>query len=203
MYDQSRTGAPLVQPMFFAYPEDRQCDSLQYQYFYGPGILVAPVTEENSTVAQIYLPDDVFYDFYTHERVRGNGSMITKEVPYDSIQLYYKGGSIVAERARSANTTTELRKINLSVKIAPGLDGTATGSLYLDDGVSIEQPATSYIEFRYEDGKFSIEGAFGYDSGVEIESIIVLGSEAKLSDTAQKAVTKLSIPLTGPYTGTV
>lgn len=83
--------------------------------------MVPPVTVENSTTAQIYLPDDVFYDFYTHEVIRGNGEVMEKEVPYDSIQLYYKGGSIVAERVESANTTTELRKKNFAVVIAPGL----------------------------------------------------------------------------------
>lgn len=98
MYDQSQSGTPLVQPMFFAYPDDAQTNSLQYQYLYGPGVMVAPVTVENSTTAQIYLPDDVFYDYYTHETVRGSGNMIEKEVSYDSIQLYYKGGSIIAER---------------------------------------------------------------------------------------------------------
>ena len=60
---------------------------------------------------------------------------IEKDVDYTSIQLYYKGGSIVAQRAKSANTTTELRKQNFAVFIAPGVDGTASGSLYLDDGV--------------------------------------------------------------------
>lgn len=98
MYDQSQDGTPLVQPMFFAYPDDSKTNALQYQYLYGPGVMIAPVTEENSTNAQIYLPDDIFYDYATHETVRGNGSWIEKEVPYDEIQLYYKGGSIVAER---------------------------------------------------------------------------------------------------------
>lgn len=67
----------MVSPMFFSYPEDTNTFGLQYQYFYGDAILVAPVTEENSTSTTIYLPDDQYYDFYTYESVRGTASYIT------------------------------------------------------------------------------------------------------------------------------
>ncbi|KAK4904967.1 hypothetical protein LTR49_025674 [Elasticomyces elasticus] len=150
-YDQNQTGTPTVQPMFFVYPETSNANSLGHQYFYGPGIMVAPVTVENSTTTEIYIPDDIFYDYFTHETVRGHGEMVTlTDVAYTTIALYYKGGSIVALRANSANTTTDLRKEDFSIVIAPSLNGTASGSLYLDDGVSIEQAATSYIEFSYD-----------------------------------------------------
>ncbi len=205
MYDQSITGIPLVQPMFFHYPEDSECNALEYQYFWGPGLMVAPVTGDNSTMVQIYLPDDIFYDYYTHETVQGNGSMITKqEVAYTSIPLYYKGGNIFAQRASSANTTTELRKQNFDIIIAPGIDGTASGSLYLDDGVSIEQASTSYINFSSsKNGKFEMTGSFGYQADVNIESVVVLGSSSSSPAAAygQAASTKHEkvIPLTRPF----
>jgi hypothetical protein len=34
--------------------------------------------------------------------------------------------------------------------------------LYLDDGDSIDQAATSEIQFEYEDGKLKVSGSFGY-----------------------------------------
>lgn len=202
-YEQNQTGTPTVQPMFFVYPEDANANSLQYQYFYGPSILVAPVTEENSTTTSIYLPDDLFYDFYTHETVRGSGSMVTlTDVAYTTIPLYYKGGSIVALRANSANTTTELRKQDFSVVIAPGLNGTASGSLYLDEGNNIEQPDTSYITFTYDSsGRFAMTGSFGYDAGVSITSVTVLGSNSSSASSYSKRSTKVQtkIDLTGPH----
>jgi alpha-glucosidase len=198
MYEQAQSGTPIIQPMFFAYPSDSNANSLEHQYFWGPGVLVAPVTEENSTTASFYLPDDVFYDYYTHETVRGQGAQITvPDVPYTSIPLYYKGGSIVALRANSANTTTLLRKENFQLIIAPGLDGNAKGSLYLDDGVSLEQESTSYIEFSYdgESSTFKMGGTFDYDSGVIIESITVLGRVGGPS-----SLVPYSVDLTGPAT---
>lgn len=198
MYEQTQSGAPIVQPMFFAYPSDPKTNSLEHQYFWGPGVLVAPVTEENSTTATFYLPDDIFYDYYTHETVRGEGATISvPDVPYTSIPLYYKGGSIVALRANSANTTTLLRKENFQLIIAPGLDGNAKGNLYLDDGVSVEQEATSYIEFSYdgESSTFTMGGTFDYDAGVIIESITVLGREGGPS-----SLVAYQAELTGPAT---
>jgi len=184
--------------MFFAYPSDPKTNSLEHQYFYGPGLLVAPVTEENSTTASFYLPDDIFYDYYTHETVRGAGEVISvTDVPYTSIPLYYKGGSIIALRANSANTTTLLRKENFQIIIAPGLDGKASGSLYLDDGVSLEQEATSNIKFSYdyESSQFKMGGTFGYDAGVIIESITVLGRAG-----GPASLVPITAPLTGPAT---
>jgi alpha-glucosidase len=139
----------------------------------------------------------VFYDFYSHKSIRGEGKFVEVDVPFDEIQLYYRGGSIVAQRSESANTTTELRKKNFSLIIAPGLDGAASGSLYLDDGVSLVQDATTYIEFSYtQDGTFSMNGQFDYDAGVYIESIVVLGSG---SDDKQVLIHE-PIPLSDKYT---
>lgn len=137
------------------------------------------MTDVNSTSSEVYLPDDIFYDFYTHEAIRGTGDWLQlPEVPYTSIPLFYKGGSIVAQRSQSANTTAELRRRNFAVFIAPGLDGTACGDLYLDDGVSIEQEASSWVHFFYDrDGRFSMSGSFGYDSGVVVDRVVVLGGD--------------------------
>lgn len=184
MYNQNQTGTPLVQPLFFAYPNDENVNVIQYQYLFGPGVLVSPVTVENTTSVDIYLPDDIFYDFYTYEPIRGTGAYINlPDVPYTTIPLHYKGGNIIAQRAQSANTTTELRKQNFALVIAPSLQGTASGSLYLDDGVSLVQPSTSYIQFSYARGKLDISGTFGYNAGVVIESITLLGTGSNCTKT--------------------
>lgn len=131
--------------------------------------------------------------------------MITKEVPYTSIPLYYKGGNIFAQRSQSANTTTELRKQNFEIVIAPDSNGSASGSLYLDDGVSIEQPETSYIHMTYtKDGKFATSGSFGYSTDLVISGITVLGSsdpgeyETDSAVVASSRKVEKTIALDGP-----
>ena len=163
--------------MWFVYPNDTQALDVDLQFFWGDAVLISPVTAENVTSVDIYLPDDIFYDYNDNFRiVRGKGSIITlSDIDYQTIPIHIRGGTIIPLRVEGANTTTELRKKAFNIVVAPGLDGTARGSLYLDDGDSIEQPNTSQISFTYADGLFSMTGTYGYDAGVNVESITILG----------------------------
>lgn len=91
--------------------------------------------EENTTSVEIYLPDDIFYDWNNgFNPVRGTGSNVTlSDVDFNTIPLHIRGGNILPLHAESANTTTELRKKPFQLLVAPGLDGIASGSLYLDE----------------------------------------------------------------------
>ncbi|KAF2126412.1 glycoside hydrolase family 31 protein [Dothidotthia symphoricarpi CBS 119687] len=174
---QTETGLPVLNPLFFHYPEDANTFAIEHQFFYGDDILVSPVLEENSTSVSIYLPNAVFYDYWTLQRIQGNGSYVNlTNIGFDSIPLHIRGGAILPLRAESANTTTELRKQDFVLWIAPNATNQASGTLYLDDGDSIEQAATSNIVFTYDNGAFSMTGDFGYDAGVSIKNITVLGT---------------------------
>ncbi|KAF2161915.1 glycoside hydrolase family 31 protein [Zasmidium cellare ATCC 36951] len=206
IYRQNTTGVPCLNPLFFNYPEDANTYPIDLQFFYGDGILVSPVTEENSTSVEYYLPDDIFYDFTTGTPIRGEGAYITAEVPYDEITVHYKGGHIFPQRVASANTTKALRTKGFNIVIAPGLDGTAEGSLYLDDGESLVQDAVSEIDFKYAEGKLRISGTFEYDAGVGIEVITLLGVEdgqqrdvegAEYDAEGKKTTVRADVPLTG------
>lgn len=176
-HKQTVDGTPSLCPMWFVYPNDSQALDIDLQFFWGDAVLISPVTEENVTSVDIYLPDDVFYDYNENfSIVRGRGSKITlSDVDYQTIPIHIRGGTIIPLRVESANTTTELRKKGFNVVVAPGLDGTAKGSLYLDDGDSIEQPNVSEIAFSFANGRFSMNGTYGYAAGVHVESITILG----------------------------
>jgi alpha-glucosidase len=166
--------------LFYHYPEDINTFGIEHQFFYGDDILVSPVLEENSTSVSIYLPNATFYDFWTLERIQGNGSYINlTDVGFDSIPLHIRGGAILPLRAESANTTTELRKNDFVLWIAPNSTNKAHGTLYLDDGDSINQTATSNIVFTYDNGAFSMSGDFGYQTNVSIKNITLLSANGQ------------------------
>ena len=206
-HKQTLTGVPFLQPLFYVYPADSNVVGNELQFFYGEAILVSPVSEEGATSVQAYFPDDLFYDWFTGEKVVGAGAAQTLSgVSITDIPLHIRGGSILPLRIESAMTTTELRKRGFEILIAPGVDGSAEGELYLDDGESIEVESAAEIQFVYRDGKLKINGRFGYHPEVAIEAVTVLGrdgpSQSKRGveyDAARRSVTKkVEIKLTGP-----
>ncbi|KAG4437809.1 hypothetical protein IFR05_006696 [Cadophora sp. M221] len=177
LHEQSVSGTPILNPLFFIYPEDAKTFGVELQFFYGSSLLVSPVTEENTTSVQIYLPDDVFYDFKTYEMVRGRGERVNlTDVPFTEIPLHIRGGSILPVRNSSAYTTNEVRKQPFNILVAPSEEGQARGALYLDDGESIVQDSTSEIEFVYKGRELVIGGTFGYQEEENwVHEVVVLG----------------------------
>ncbi|KAI1149403.1 glycoside hydrolase family 31 protein [Nemania diffusa] len=176
MHRQSADGTPAVNPMVFLYPRDKNTAALDLQYFFGPGLLVAPVTEEDATSVGVYLPDDTFYDWYTHKRIEGAGKAITVTGQgWADIPLFMRGGVVFPVRAEAAMTTTELRTKPFEAIVAIGRDGKASGSLYVDDGISVAQKATSDIKFTYAKGVLAVSGSFGYTKDLRLSKVTFLG----------------------------
>ncbi|KAJ4306057.1 hypothetical protein N0V88_000853 [Collariella sp. IMI 366227] len=200
MYQQTVDGTPMINPMFYVYPNDPKTYGLELQYFYGPGLLVAPVTQEGATSVDVYLPEDIFYDYYTHKKIQGRGKTITvKDQSLTDIPLFLRGGVIVPSRVKSGMTTTEVRTQDFELLIPLGADGTATGSLYLDDGVSIEQKATTKISFHYSKGLLVASGNFDYETAAKITKVTVIGAGRKRDGEVQTADVKVNQPLTGEF----
>ncbi|KAJ6115282.1 hypothetical protein N7486_001060 [Penicillium sp. IBT 16267x] len=179
LHQQSLDGTPAINPLWYIYPRDKSTFPIDLQFFYGNCIMVSPVTEENSTKVDFYVPDDLFYDFETLESLRGHGDFRTaSEVPFNRIPLHIRGGCIVPLRVESANTTTELRSKDFELLVALGPDGTATGQLYVDDGVTIDGGKKVHLNFSYAQGNLtsSVVGAVDpSEAGVHISSVRVIG----------------------------
>jgi alpha-glucosidase len=182
LHRQTVDGTPMINPLFFLYPNDANTFDIQDQWFLGDSLLISPVTQDYSDTVTYYLPNDLFYDYWTGAPVMGEGKNVTQSnVAYTDIPVHIRGGSIIPQRANSANTTKALRQEPIWIYIAPGLDGTAKGTLYLDDGESIEQPGASQLEFTFANGKISTTGSFAYagasGESITVAQVVVLGQE--------------------------
>lgn len=181
MQRASADGTPSIAPVFFYYPEDKAAWALELQYFYGPGIMVAPVTEEGATSVDVYLPADNYYDWYTHKIIHGGKTHTFTNVDTTSIPLLIRGGVVIPLRAQSANTTTALRKQDFELLVPLDEEKRATGELYIDDGVSVAQKrgGVTDVTFTYEGGVLSINGTFAVDALPRITKVTVLGEDCK------------------------
>ena len=57
MQTASEKGYPVMRPMFFEYPEDEICYTLDSQYFFGEDIIFAPIVKQGQTSREVYLPE--------------------------------------------------------------------------------------------------------------------------------------------------
>jgi alpha-glucosidase len=213
LHQQTMDGTPLINPMFYIYPKDANTFGLDLQYFFGPGVLVSPVTEENATSVDVYMPNDIFYDLWTLKPVRGQGAHMTfSNLAITDIPLHYRGGIIYPLRISSGMTTTELRKKDFNIVVAVGLDGEATGQLYIDDGVSLVQAATTMVSFDFDGRKFAMKGNYGFKTSSKIATVTVLGLSRKpegvqgmgyaWDDASGVATVTVNKPLTGDFSFT-
>jgi alpha-glucosidase len=77
LHKQTVDGTPMINPLFFLYPNDAATFGIQDQWFYGKDLLVSPVIEDYSDTVTYYLPKDTWYDFWTHEKIESAGGNVT------------------------------------------------------------------------------------------------------------------------------
>lgn len=95
MWQAAQSGAPLVRPLFWNNPEDTRAYAIQDQFLYGDAFLVAPVITPGVTRRAVYLPDGVWFNFWTHEPIPG-GQMISVDAPLDILPLFVRGGAVIS-----------------------------------------------------------------------------------------------------------
>lgn len=103
LYSQARksseTGLPMMRPLWLMHPHDRATWSMVDQYYLGEDLLVAPVLESNVTSRSVYLPEGLWYDFWTQRSQHGPG-WIDVATPQDRIPVFVRAGAALPlERA--------------------------------------------------------------------------------------------------------
>ena len=169
-------GTPVLHPLWHIFPKDPATYGIDLQFFFGDSVLVSPVSQENATSVTAYLPKENFYDFKTYDKIEGQGQNITfQNVDYTQIPVHIRGGSILPLRASGAMTTAALRKTDFEILVAIGLDNKATGSLYVDDGLSVNPQASTQVSFEYANSTLAVKGSFEYPLDVKVSTIRFLG----------------------------
>ena len=92
MREAHETGAPVMRPLFYEFPQDKAAWQVEDCYMFGPDMLVAPVMEPGVTQRRIYLPaGETWKDAYTGQVYEG-GQTVTVPAPIDIIPVMLRGG---------------------------------------------------------------------------------------------------------------
>ncbi|MBD2202053.1 glycoside hydrolase family 31 protein [Calothrix sp. FACHB-1219] len=93
-WEAAQTGAPILRPLFYHYPRDRQTYTIYDQVFLGASLMAAPIYRPGVEYRAVYLPAGTWYDWWTGEQYTGP-THILSHAPLEKMPLYVRGGAII------------------------------------------------------------------------------------------------------------
>jgi len=137
----SMFGTPPVRALFYEFPEEQELFGIDRQFLVGGDILVTPVLDPNTTQVTGVLPGRgsvIWRDWYTHDVVDTTAGqpVVTFAAPLSHINVHVRDGSIILLHAKPGYTIQETRQGPYSLLVSLTSKGLASGTAYIDDGIS-------------------------------------------------------------------
>ena len=93
MENTSKTGEPVMRPLFFDFPEDPESWKVETAYMFGRELLVSPVTEAGVKVWKVYLPKGSKWTEAATGKEYEGGRYVEAYAPLDIIPVFVKDGA--------------------------------------------------------------------------------------------------------------
>ncbi|TDP92943.1 TIM-barrel domain-containing protein [Labedaea rhizosphaerae] len=145
----SRTGVPVVRPLYLQYPEAQDAYAeAGDEYLYGPDVLVAPVTTPGNTASTSvwFPPGSSWTDYFTGKTYVGG---TTQDVTSDlaTMPVFVRSGGIVTTRTGKVANDVQNPLTKATVTVAGGASGAT--SLYEDNGTTTDAGQSTSTAIRY------------------------------------------------------
>lgn len=135
------SGDPMIRPMDFVAPSAKKVATAQYQFLYGPSLLVAPIYQDTAMDADgndirngIYLPEGLWLDYRTSEPYDGGRVLNGYDAPLDRLPVFLRSGAIIPMTRPHNNPSLQDKSLRI-YDIAPSRRETSFVE-YDDDGVT-------------------------------------------------------------------
>ncbi|WP_329047161.1 carbohydrate-binding protein [Amycolatopsis sp. NBC_01488] len=149
------TGVPVVRPTYVEYPDEPAAYAAAgSEYFYGPDMLVAPVTSPGtSATTSVWFPPGQWTDYFSGKSYTGGS---TQQVTSDlgTMPVFVRAGGITVTRTADVTNDVQNPLNRATVTVAPGASGSF--SLYEDDGTSSAHSATTRITYTERRGAHTV-----------------------------------------------
>ncbi|MGL4990290.1 MAG: TIM-barrel domain-containing protein [Sarcina sp.] len=142
--EATNDGTPMIRAMMLEEGKEYTYGtSTEYQYMWGPNMLVAPIYQDtnldnkgNDIRNNIYLPDEdqVWIDYFTGKQYRG-GVIDNFDAPIWKLPLFIKNGAIIP-MANENNSPEQIDKSNRIYEVYPS--GETSFDVYEDDGLTTD-----------------------------------------------------------------
>jgi alpha-glucosidase len=129
-HEAAQTGAPIIRPLVWHYPDDPATFNLNDQFMLGPDLLVAPVLAPGLTARAVYLPQGQWRRWQRQGLPVRGPTHIIADAPLDELPLFVRAGAILPLWP-VAQHTGAINRTEVSLHLWPG-DGQL--DFYEDDG---------------------------------------------------------------------
>ncbi|XP_072477631.1 sucrase-isomaltase, intestinal [Notamacropus eugenii] len=137
LHEIHANGGTVIRPLLHEFFEDRETWNIFKQFLWGSGFLVSPVMEPSALNVTAYVPDARWFDYHTGYDIGIRKQYTEFDAPWDKINLHVRGGLILP--CQEPNRTTFFSRTNfMGLIVAVDDNGMAQGSLFWDDGESID-----------------------------------------------------------------
>jgi alpha-glucosidase len=143
-YLAHRTGAPMLRPLFYDFPEQADCQAIEDQIMVGPLLMVAPVCHPGLRRRLVELPGGPWYDFWTGRRLTQES--IIQTAPLGRPPVLVRGGALLCLGNVRQSTREPLAELTVAVYPA----GAGRWTLIEDDGESTDYLDGAVAETTFE-----------------------------------------------------
>lgn len=176
-HECEQCGLPVIRPLVLHYENDKNVRNLNDEFLVGKNLLVAPVVEQGARKRIVYLPEGVWYDYWTHARYEGNQYYLA-DAPLDVCPVFVKAGTILP-KAPAQMYVGEIEDPALILEVYPG-----AGSCrhYQDNGEDFAYRDGAYNEYLFStDGCGHLEITKLHEGYRSYPDIVVQYVEEKLA----------------------
>jgi alpha-glucosidase len=93
-WEAAESGAPIIRPLFWNYPDIPELWSVGDQFFLGDALLVAPILEPGVQQRSVRLPPGGWFSFWDGNSYQGPANVILS-APLDQIPVLVRAGSLL------------------------------------------------------------------------------------------------------------
>ena len=103
----TKTGWPMLRALLMHHPHDKQVWHIDDEYYFGSEFLVCPVMNSENR-RDIYLPEGLWVNFFTGERLEGSRWYYDVEVPLDEIPVFVRPGANIPLYPDEVDSTDDM-----------------------------------------------------------------------------------------------
>ncbi|MBR8837456.1 MAG: glycoside hydrolase family 31 protein [Stigonema ocellatum SAG 48.90 = DSM 106950] len=191
--EAATTGAPILRPLLYHFPNDVKTFTLGDQVMLGPSLLAAPIYRPGVEHRVVYLPEGRWYDWWSGEAIDGP-TPILAHAPLERMPLYVRAGSIIP-MAPVMQYVDERPLDQLTLRI---WKGTGEFTLYEDDGHTFDYKTGTFCTTTYrvsEEGERTIveigarEGSFSPTARETVVELVGVGEQRFVDDGTARQLT--------------